>query len=79
MMPCIVSCGVWRDGTTSAMLTTPRSVSTPGTTSLAAGFWKSTSFMLSSRNSRMAGRSLAPVRPFGHASRPTGAPATGIG
>src|SRR5262245_22703799 len=50
MRPCIVSCGVWPEGTRSATPTTPRSVSWPGTASWLPGFWNKTSFM---------GRSLA--------------------
>src|SRR5436853_1863590 len=49
MMASIVACGVWRDGTAPATLTTPRSVSTPGAISVPA-VWNSTSFMMTSRS-----------------------------
>src|SRR5438132_8885002 len=51
MMPCIVSWGEWPTRTTSATLTTPLSVSTPGQTTPLPGSSKRTSFtMRSSRD-----------------------------
>src|SRR5690348_11774404 len=55
MIASMVACGVWRDGTAPAMLTTPRLVSTPGQVSVPA-VWNSTGFMVTSRSaSRPAG------------------------